>query len=496
VSSRSKIIVAVVGLLVVAGVAAGIGLQLTGPGPKVDVSSVQVEDLAVTVTTSGRVDAGIWADVYPPSAGTLDTIQVEDGQQVASGTVLARMDGKPFEAAYLQAQSALAQAEAQAAGVDQREPTSSDVTAARAGTDAAWAQYESALAALEAIGDGAPSSTALAAAQAATDAAYSAYLSAKTQYDYVKAIYDTSSSPTPSLEASLTAAEINMKQAKSAYLAAKSAEEALRNYDDTAQQAQLEAAVDQAYAGYLSALAQQRQVEGTSVSAERSAAQAAIEQAREGLVVAEDNLRKSTLRAPIDGVVVFNPTGAPVAEGSVPTASEGTPVTPQSAPFTIMDLGGVRFTAEVDEVDVGSIDVGLAAGVNLDAFSERTFDAVVVTVMPQATLTPTGGTVFPVYLAFEESTSDLLVGMKGDAEIEVSSVPGAVTIPVEALFDEGGTTFAYVVRDDDTLARTRVEVGTLTETRVQITGGLRPGDTVALSGATELVDGMKIERAE
>ncbi|MDZ4063776.1 MAG: hypothetical protein U1E22_03820, partial [Coriobacteriia bacterium] len=87
-----------------------------------------------------------------------------------------------------------------------------------------------------------------------------------------------------------------------------------------------------------------------------------------------------------------------------------------------------------------------------------------------------------------------LIGMKGDATVEVSTVPGAITIPVEALFDEGGTTYAYLV-EDSALARVKVEVGTLTETTAQILSGVAAGDEVALSGAVELVDGMRIRIA-
>ena len=44
--------------------------------------------------------------------------------------------------------------------------------------------------------------------------------------------------------------------------------------------------------------------------------------------------------------------------------------------------------------------------------------------------------------------------------------------------------------------RTKVEIGTITETRVEIISGVQPGDSVALSGPVELVDGMTVEIAE
>jgi multidrug efflux pump subunit AcrA (membrane-fusion protein) len=133
--------------------------------------------------------------------------------------------------------------------------------------------------------------------------------------------------------------------------------------------------------------------------------------------------------------------------------------------------------------------------VQLDAFPAQSFEATVTRVEEASQLTATGGTVFPVHLAFEETDEEILIGMQGDVGIEVSSVPSALTIPIEALFDEGGTSYVYIV-EDGALARTEVEIGTLTETQVQILAGVSDGQTVALSGPTELVDGMAVTVAE
>ena len=86
--------------------------------------------------------------------------------------------------------------------------------------------------------------------------------------------------------------------------------------------------------------------------------------------------------------------------------------------------------------------------------------------------------------------------MQGDAEIEIEAISEAMTIPIEALFDEGGQTHVYVLTNGQTLVRTRVEVGTVTETEAQVLSGLEEGDEVALSGPTELTDGLRVRPAE
>ena len=71
--------------------------------------------------------------------------------------------------------------------------------------------------------------------------------------------------------------------------------------------------------------------------------------------------------------------------------------------------------------------------------------------------------------------------MKGDATIEVSSQAGAITIPVEALFSEGGTDYVYVV-ENGKLKKVEITVGATTDTDVEVVEGLEEGQTVALSG--------------
>lgn len=495
-SSRTKIIIAIVTLLIVGGVAGALALRAAGPGVEVEVAEVAERDLAVTVTASGRVESGVRADVYPPTAGTLVEVTVEDGQAVKKGDILAEMDRRPLEIAVTQAEAGVAQAEAQIAGFDKQEPSNADVASARAGADAAWAQYQAAIAALANVGDQAPTSSDIAAASAARRVAEANYELARDAYNAIKAQYEATTTPAPSLEASLTAAQIAKDQAEAGYFQAKSAEEKLRGFDVSVARAQAEAGAAQAFAAYEAARSQQAKLESTSFSVERNAAQEGLDQARVGLATAQENLVDATLRAPIDGVVLFNPLGTPASDGTVPKAMAGSGVAPQAPPFTVVDLGGLQFTAEVDEVDVGRIERDMDADVVLDAFSGDVFTTKVAEIVPASQLTATGGTVFPVYLKLADTDKNVLIGMKGDATIKLSAVPQAATIPIEALFDEGGETYVYVVGGGDVLQRTPVEVGTLTETEVEITSGVQPGDTVAMSGATELVDGLKIKPAE
>lgn len=493
-SRRTKVIAAVAALVVIGGVAVALAVG-GGRAVEIETATAADQDLAVTVTASGRVESGMRADVFPPTAGVLESVVVADGDQVSAGMVVARLETAPIEAQVVAARAALSAAESQLAAVDDQEPRSADLEAARAGTSAAWQAYQSALVALDHVGLQAPTKADADAAAAAKTAAFSAYSSAKTSYNALKASVDASAFPMPESLAALDSAKVAMDQAYAGYTQAVAAQSKIDAYDGAVLRAQSESARDQAYAGYLSARAQQSKLEGTSLSSQRAAAQAGVDQARKALALAEETLDDADLVAPIDGVILFNALGSPAADGRVARAAKGAAVAPQAPPFTVVDLGGLVFSAEVDEVDVDKLEAGMSGVIELDALPSEEIGTTLSTVRSAATQTPTGGTVFAVEFPVEEVDAKVLIGMRGDVTIEVDAVPDAVVVPVEALFDEGGTTYVYVV-DGELLSRTKVTVGTVTETQVQILSGVSAGDVVALSGQTELVDGMRVKASK
>ena len=250
----------------------------------------------------------------------------------------------------------------------------------------------------------------------------------------------------------------------------------------------------QTYAGYRGAVATRKKLNRTSgLSATQEAASASAEQAYASLDLTNKMIEKSDMTSPIDGFVVFNALGAPGADGTTPKAGPGAAVSPAAAPFTIYQLNETYFSAEVDETDISKVKIGQKATVTLDAFPGDTFDAQVSRVSPLAILTTSGGTAFPVYLPISDTGKAIRIGMQGNTDLKISTVENALTIPIEALFDEGGKSYVYVVGSDNKLKKTEVTVGTLTDTRAQIKSGVKSGETVALSGTVKLTDGMTIQ---
>ncbi|MBN2405614.1 MAG: hypothetical protein JXE06_08540, partial [Coriobacteriia bacterium] len=109
-----------------------------------------------------------------------------------------------------------------------------------------------------------------------------------------------------------------------------------------------------------------------------------------------------------------------------------------------------------------------------------------------SSLTPTGGTAFPVLMRLKDVGERALLGMNGSVDIEISSIDDAISVPVEAVLDDSDGSYVFLVRDGRAV-RVNVKTGTLTDTRAQILTGVAADDKVVISGLTELEDGVTVK---
>ncbi len=293
-------------------------------------------------------------------------------------------------------------------------------------------------------------------------------------------------------DAAVTAARASYNNAKNTYYATKKLPETPSKASKDASVAIAYAAMKGAKATLLNAEASELKVDkNRNVDEQRAAANAAVTSAEAALDVAQANLDDATLVAPMDGTVFLNPVGTAGADGKAPLPAKGVGVSPAAAPFSVVALGTSTFTAEVDEADIDRVKLGMTADVTLDAFPGATFKTTVIHINPAAQPTATGGTIFQVELGMTDPGKTMLLGMKGDATIQVSAVEGALTIPVEALFNQNGQNYVYKVAGTK-LVQTNITVGATTDTQVEVVSGLSDGDAVALAGATQYSDGMTV----
>jgi HlyD family secretion protein len=488
---------AILALLLIAGGAAAF-VVASSQATEVVVAEVVRGDLSVTVSASGRVSADDKIDLYPSSAGVIESIEVTDGQRVKAGQVIATLDTAPLEAQLAQAEAAYAGAVAQRDAATRAVPGEADrsaadaaVAAARSAYDAARAQYDAAVS-----GAGAPGAAELAQAKAALTVAEAAAASATEAYDrFYTDVYLPAPDPKdPALEAALVALELARTQAEASLADARQAVAVLESgIGSAATVAAATLARDQAYAAYLGAISQRDALaKASNIGAATNAADAAVAAADAARTLASEALDNATIVAPVDGVVIFSAVTNPLTGAAAGKPAPGSSVSPASAPFAIVGFNELTFTAQVDEADITRVAVGMKALVSLDGLPEADFETEVLAVQPQSVLTPTGGTAFPVTMRIINRDDAVLIGMNGSVEIEVEMVEDTLIIPVEALLEDREGSYVYLVRDD-VLTRVGIETGRLTDTSVGVESGLSEGDQVIVSDVAELAEGDPVK---
>lgn len=155
-----------------------------------------------------------------------------------------------------------------------------------------------------------------------------------------------------------------------------------------------------------------------------------IEQARATFVGAKDTLDKTTITAPMAGMV----TRLNVEEGEV--AVIGTMNNPGTILMTISDLSVIEAVMEVDETDVPQVALGQEAVILIDAYADRTFRGVVTEVGSSPISEQTGATEgidFEVKIQIEDPPSDLKPGLSVTADIVTEQRDDVLAVPLQAL---------------------------------------------------------------
>lgn len=255
-----------------------------------------------------------------------------------------------------------------------------------------------------------------------------------------------------------------------------------------------------------------------AATASLNATERRIEQARAQLVASKDSLGKTTLVAPMNGVV----TARPVEQGE--NAVVGTMNNPGTVLLTISDMSVVEAEMEVDETDIPNVKVGQKAKLTLDAWPNRKFEGVVTEIggspiTRSALGTDATAVNFKVKVQLKDPPAGIRPGFSVSGEIETDRRPGALAIPIPALVvaDEASlkrpekgkkpvptpvptaeerekkkdVEGVFVVTKDGKVEFRRVETGITAELQIEVVEGLAEGDEI-VSGPFRALRALRI----
>ncbi|MBI5443461.1 MAG: efflux RND transporter periplasmic adaptor subunit, partial [Deltaproteobacteria bacterium] len=158
--------------------------------------------------------------------------------------------------------------------------------------------------------------------------------------------------------------------------------------------------------------------------AEIRTAEAAVQKAEADLTRAEIDLRNTTIRSPIDGVVLSRK----VEPGQTVAASFTAPVL-----FTLAeDLAEMELQVDVDEADVGQVKAGQAATFTVDAYASRKYPAE-ITRVGYGSQTKDGVVSYKTILTVGNDDLSLRPGMTATAEITTVERKNVLLVPNAAL---------------------------------------------------------------
>ncbi|MEY2935964.1 MAG: hypothetical protein RL033_6713 [Pseudomonadota bacterium] len=222
----------------------------------------------------------------------------------------------------------------------------------------------------------------------------------------------------------------------------------------------------------------QPQAELDAAQYELQAAVARLRTTEVALSAAQDRVRYTTIRSPIDGTVIQK--GIEVGEVVTPGVQatfEGKPL------LTVADLSTLLVRIELNQIDVAKVSLGAKVTVKVDALPGRTFEATVTRI---AAASSKGGIssveVFPIEATLSPADSAIKPGMTADVRIALERKLDVLLLPLEAVRDKGGSATVTRVRAERTPEQTteivQVEVGAANDRQQEIIGGVAEGDRI------------------
>ncbi|PIP47920.1 MAG: efflux transporter periplasmic adaptor subunit [Deltaproteobacteria bacterium CG_4_8_14_3_um_filter_51_11] len=185
---------------------------------------------------------------------------------------------------------------------------------------------------------------------------------------------------------------------------------------------------------------------------------------------------KSFVKAPADGHINYV------------YADEGEFIDRGKPLVHLVNIDRVKITINVPELDVSHVSKGQDAIITIDAFPGKTihgsFDFIAFKADP-ATKT------FPVRAVIENPHHEIRPGMIARVALIRKIAQDALSAPMFSLVERGGERLIFIEKNGIARART-ISIGIIEQDRVQITGGLSPGDRLIVAGQSELEDGTKV----
>ena len=208
---------------------------------------------------------------------------------------------------------------------------------------------------------------------------------------------------------------------------------------------------------------------------EKTAAIDALEVVRDGVSRSNASASSTLIRSTISGLILDVPVKVGNSVILSNTFNDGTTIA------TVADMSDLIFKGNIDETEVGQLITGMPMRITIGALQNLKFDASLEYISPKAT-DNNGANQFEIKAAVTVPQGNAIrSGYSANAEIELASAKGVLTVPESAIEFSGNDTYVYVIKgsgDDKTYERRKVTTGLSDGINIEIKSGLKKNEKV------------------
>ena len=208
---------------------------------------------------------------------------------------------------------------------------------------------------------------------------------------------------------------------------------------------------------------------------EKKAAVDALQVVRDGVSQSNAKASSTLIRSTISGIILDIPVKVGYSVIQVNTMNEGTTIA------TVANMNNLIFRGNIDETEVGQLVNSMPMKITIGALQDLKFDANLEYISPKA-VESNGANQFEIKAAVKLSEGGKIrSGYSANAEIVLSRVENALSIPESAIEFSGDSTFVYIIKGEGkqkTYERKQVDTGLSDGVNIEIKKGLTAKDKV------------------
>jgi len=205
-----------------------------------------------------------------------------------------------------------------------------------------------------------------------------------------------------------------------------------------------------------------------------------LQVAKENLRIIETNIKDTSVYAPFAGVIGERRAGVGEVIGS------------EEVIFSLYNIKKLNGQVSVPGGYIPLLRLGQKAEITIDAFPERPVTAKINKIGGASDPTTK---LFKIHLVFESNPEFLKPGFFFKGKILTESKKNVLTVPIQALIQEGKEYFVFTVKDH-TADKKPVSPGLRNEGVIEIVSGLDSGDKVVIFGKEKISSGSRVKVKE